>query len=654
MIKRIQRLRPVAHIAIRALFKIVFLVIISLLLTWFLEYRYYMGSGGADEVWKFITSRTLVFLWSALILGTMLLILYGIVGRPFLTVSIASATILIITYIHLEKIALRGAPLLPEDFQLADQAGNLMNFVDVFSIIGLIISVIIIIAVGLILDHFVLPFWRVDSKSCEGDKSLASSKISRLLNNPKGKLILSRLIIVVIGCCGFIATTSFIRNRNGQNYDDVEWLRTQLVAWNQVENYDLNGFLIGFLYNCGKRDLSEPEGYSDSAISDLKNIYQSKKDDDTERTPLKDLDTNIVIILGESFGDPSLTDEYYRYTGGDITPNMHAIQRKYPSGYMYSPEYGGGTANIEFEIISQLSGYWANTVPYTDLVPVLGGITSVANFTKSVADYSTSFIHPYSGNMYKRNLVKPIEGFDDFIDIDDFKNAAHDGNSIYINDLSSYEKVLEVLKESDEKQLVELVTMQNHVPYNSDTYDSYQFSVPDIDNESERKDLEVYLQTLHNADEYLGRFIKELDTLDERTVVLFYGDHSTGLFPRVYWSEDDSVSNLAHLTPYFIYTNFDAVVNAKNDHNGLVDFKYADATWNNLPTTTPNCLTNTLYNVLNLEKPVISYVLDDVCAETPILSSAYLRDQNPSDTSALRAYRLINYDILSGKQYWLK
>ena len=61
-----------------------------------------------------------------------------------------------------------------------------------------------------------------------------------------------------------------------------------------------------------------------------------------------------------------------------------------------------------------------------------------------------------------------------------------------------------------------------------------------------------------------------------------------------------------------------------------------------------------MYNVLNVEKPTFDYLLDAVCKDNPILATAYFSDFGPEETESYHDYELVNYDMLSGKQYWLK
>jgi phosphoglycerol transferase MdoB-like AlkP superfamily enzyme len=91
-----------------------------------------------------------------------------------------------------------------------------------------------------------------------------------------------------------------------------------------------------------------------------------------------------------------------------------------------------------------------------------------------------------------------------------------------------------VLKESDQKQMSGLITMQNHTPYNAENYEKTQFAVTNDDIEDQRKsDIAIYYQSLHNSDQYLGEFIDEINKLDEKVVILFFGDHAAGLFDNV-------------------------------------------------------------------------------------------------------------------------
>ena len=71
-----------------------------------------------------------------------------------------------------------------------------------------------------------------------------------------------------------------------------------------------------------------------------------------------------------------------------------------------------------------------------------------------------------------------------------------------------------------------------------------------------------------------------------------------------------------------------------------------------LPTTSPNCLSNTLLDTLGAKKPAGFYLVEEVCREVPVLSASYLGEGGVEE-EALEKYKLVNYDILGGEKYWV-
>lgn len=455
-------------------------------------------------------------------------------------------------------------------------------------------------------------------------------------------MVAARVVIFLLSTTIFMNITEFARHNSGERYEDVPFLGTTFTAWNQNRNYSENGFILGFLYNLQKLEVSQPDEYTDEYLAQMSEEYSKlAKNSNESRIDPKKEDISLVIILNESFYDPSVEwqgkkfEDYYPHNGGEIMPNLRKIQEKYPSGIMYSTDYGGGTANIEFEALTGLSNYWQNTVPYTAIIPKLDNVSSVASILKEQG-YDTLAIHPFNGGMYKRNISLMKEGFDDFITESEMDYTDHDGNSEYINDRSAYNQTLKALEENDGRQAILLITMQNHTPYNEDTYDELKYSITDeaIDEEHRQK-IATYYQSLHNSDAYLGEFIDSLEKIDKKVAVLYFGDHSAGLFDNVKDNENKQVRDLAQLTPYFVYTNYDAEYQSRH-----------------LPTVSPNCIVNATFNVLNWQKSARYYFLDEVCSTTPILSSSYYVDSELVDSETIKKYRLLIYDILSGKNNW--
>ena len=60
-----------------------------------------------------------------------------------------------------------------------------------------------------------------------------------------------------------------------------------------------------------------------------------------------------------------------------------------------------------------------------------------------------------------------------------------------------------------------------------------------------------------------------------------------------------------------------------------------------------------MLNGLNWKKDSLYYLVDEVCTNEPILTSAYLEGRQIGMSTVLDEYELVTYDILGGKKYWI-
>ena len=620
----------------RIIVRLLILSVAAILITFFLEWRFF--NNNTTRTWTFVTEKFPVFIYNALLIFFLELVVSSPFKTPWTGAGITFAFFIIIAYITTQKQTFRGQPLLPEDFMLADQTGTITKFIDFGSLVRTILAVILVIVLMLILNHLTKRYFET-----------------------KRRLHWFRFAIFVVGVVGFVKYTDFARVHGGDKYEET-FLGSTFIAWNQMWNYEENGFVLGFMYNWSKFKLTAPNGYSEEKMAEIKTNYTSEK---TEKNTLENSDYNIVVILNESFYDPNEIAKYYPIEANkkldknsmgvpvtdDVIPTIRNLietsktSKNHATGKMYTIDYGGGTANIEFEVDTSMSTYFVNTTPFVDLMPRADSVPSIASIAKT-AGYKTIAIHPFNSGMYKRNIALKKEGFDEFIDEETISFKEKDDEREYINDRSAYKEVLKTLENNNEKTLVSLITMQNHAGYdNGYTTKSYLLGdKPEIGEDKnpfsdyEKGQVETYLESLHNSDYYLGEFLDELEKSNEKTVVLFYGDHSPGVFTRVNSAKSAEISQLSYHTPYFVWANFEL----END------------TEEHLETTTPNCLIPTTFSMLNLEKDPYLKLASDVCTETPILAHTYFNNSAPFQSTTLSNYELYAYDILGGNQYFLK
>ncbi len=639
----------------RILTRLFIIIFTSIIIMFFIEWRFF--DNNINRTWQFVGERFLVFSYNVLLLFFIELVVSALFKTPWTGAGITFILAIIFSYISSQKQSFRGQPLLPEDFMLTDQAGTISKFIDMGSLVRMILACLIAFGSVLLLNYLTKHFFDIKDRK----------EPKRFWNK---NLRIFRLTILLIGAICFVKYTEFIRNHNGERAEDIPQLNSQFVAWNQMQNYEDNGFIIGFMYNWSKFEMKAPDGYSEEKIAEIKSLYENTS------TTENIMDYNIIVVLNESFFDPSVISEYYPISannvGGknsmgvpitkDVTPTIRNLikndkkSNNYATGQMYTIDYGGGTANIEYEVDTAMTNYWANTVPFVDLYPHIDYVPSIAQIAKK-AGYKTLAIHPFNSGMYKRNFALPKEGIDGFIDENQISFKDCDDNRQYINDRSAYNETIKAIEDSDKKTFISLVTMQNHAGYGDDGYSSYSYSLGNAPKtgdlrseftEDERKQYEVYLETLHNSDYYLSEFLGKLEKMNEKTVVLWYGDHAPGVIGRVNDSKDKDTRDLSRVTPYFIWANFEL----KNVE--YKDIKRFNQTKTTLPTTTPNCLTNTMLDLLGLEKPDYMKLVNDVCKEVPILAQAYYGSGAPFKSTTLSNYEIFTYDILGGEQYWLK
>lgn len=653
--KALRKKRPMPFF-FRILFSALFLAGLSIILTWYIFWRANLGD--LDKTWNFISEKPLIFSYSSLIIFLAMAVIASITWRVFLTAGLSFAAVSALMYANTEKVASRATPLLPEDLQMADQVGAMTQFVDMAEVTRLVGGIILLLIGATLLDHFARRWIGRDKKQLQWWERFS---------------LIPRVTFTLMSVAALSLAMRPITVHSGTNFSKIEWLDVEFEAWNQTMNYHKNGFVLGFIYNLGSTEVDEPTDYNREHVAEIMAKYEKiKATDDKSRQDLSEVADNIIIVLNESFYDPSLLTSKYPYAGDDLIPNVHAIMKNYLGGYMYSPEYGGGTANVEFEIYTGLTNYWSRTVPYVDILPKFSDIPGIVNYAKQ-SGFETTAIHAYDRSMYKRNLVYQNLGFDTFIDIDDFKHRERETETSYINDRSIYQEALDIINDSEDSQLIGLVTMQNHTWFNC--------GAP-----TDRDEIKILADApyslvasyicLQKSDYYLGEFIDELENLDERTVVLWYGDHAAGAINEFFNSEDKLERDLAHLTPYFVYANFELEdlydrdeVKKINSENG---FDFSDILLSgaenssqrltakklganiSLPTTSPNCLSNTLLDAINAKKPALYYLLGDFCQVEPIFSGSYLGGEDLDSNPTLDDYQLINYDILNGKRYWLE
>jgi hypothetical protein len=233
---------------------------------------------------------------------------------------------------------------------------------------------------------------------------------------------------------------------------------------------------------------------------------------------------DIVVIQSESFFDARRA--YPGLIRDDVLANFDAIKSEAIShGQLKVPAWGANTVRTEFAFLSGMkpSGLGVHQYnPYRKLAAE--GFPTIASYLKSLG-YRTVCVHPYHRNFYNREKVLPMLGFEEFIGIEEFKNAKCDGP--YVGDKAVAEWVAALLRRTSAAPLyVHVITMENHGPLHwerveaADVAATLNNSLP-----SGCQDLVAYARHLRNADAMFGTLRQAMKERSRSSLLCIFGDH---------------------------------------------------------------------------------------------------------------------------------
>lgn len=258
----------------------------------------------------------------------------------------------------------------------------------------------------------------------------------------------------------------------------------------------------------------------------------------------------VIYVLSETYTRPANIPTLK--LDKNPTPHMDEILKNNLSGHMVSAGYGGGTANMEYMADTGMSYSFFNPqlqTPFIQVVPQQKVLPAVSDmFQNKIA------IHPFLPNYYNRPGVFKKLGFQKFYTRDNLEGLSKIENGKYYSDEGAYNNTLSRLsKNKNKSQYIELITMQNHMPYATTEYKhDYHILAPN-ENSTNRRAQESYIQGLHYTDDATWDFLNKLNQNKRPITVVFYGDHWPGIYQFMPPVGNHQIQT--HMTDYFIYQN---------------------------------------------------------------------------------------------------
>ena len=326
---------------------------------------------------------------------------------------------------------------------------------------------------------------------------------------------------------------------------------------NLVDAYDQYGFAACFTATFGSMGVSKPSDYSTEVVTDI--VEEIDEEQPHVFGSEDNLDhPNVIYLQLESLFDVNtvIGAEYSE----DPTPNFNRLSRECPSGELYVPSIGGGTANTEFEMLSGLNidFFGAGEYPYTTILHETTCETIAYNLRAQ--GYSATALHNHTGTFYGRNEVYSRLGFDHFVSLEYMPYVTYTEVG-WAQDGIMADEIMKALKASDERDFIMAITVESHGKYDENyTYHSGDPEILQLPEQINPNRFASYLHLIHETDAFLGKLIDRLEKFDEPTVCVIYGDH----LPSLDLTADVLTTNNLYASRYIIWNNYGAEFEAPN------------------------------------------------------------------------------------------
>ena len=594
---------------------IFYLLLWSILMLIMMQVIYFFPNLDVTMTW-IAHHVNLMFLASTIILGVSVLF-FCFFNNLILAISLSSLVMLIVAIANYYKMLVVGEPIYPSDLSMISNIDEIIGYVKNLLSPTLIIGLIVVITLLAVLSFICRKGFKLTMKL--------------------------RVIFFAI----FVAYLASIFYYEKSPLKPLVNSTVYFTKWNQVNNYQQNGFLFGFITNLQNDLMIKNDHYTEANLQEIMDYYTKKAEDYNQSADLSQ-QPNIITIVSESLSDPTVFNQLT--FSEDPLPNLRQYLETYSSGHFLSPFKGNRTANVEFEYLVGFTNslLLEGTIPFQQALSSKPEIPSFISFMDQLG-YTSVAIHPNNAAFYKRSQVYPALGFDEFLSIDKMKHLDYIDSQRYVSDQSVFDELYAELEAADRPIFAYGLTMANHIAIFDKKFGENTIEVLDANGEH-NTEMETYAEGLKQTDLALKEFITKIENYDEPTLVIFFGDHLINFQSDIHeqhgYIEKDTDALRAKLffeTPLLIMSNMD-------------DFQIE-----NIDDVSPIFIAPLILRELNLPLSPFYVFLLDLYEEFSVLHNNFKLDANQNQVDELTEHQeqlllileLIQYDILEGKEYTL-
>lgn len=545
---------------------------------------------------------------------------------PLLIIGLLDFALCIACYF---KKSYRSEPLYPWDLSLAGTAAKIADEVELIPTASMIMAVLFLLFgfAGLLAVRLIF----IRKKILRFHRKTARRRRQIALQIGASALVLVCYVLFVLN-----------------NTVIMEFFGITESAFRQNQASKRNGFVQSFVMNTKYIFPQKPEDYHEESVTRAASEIRGYRNQSTGS-----IRPNLIFLMSESYADISLCENVT--FEDDIFACTDYLKKNYISGQLLGQQYGGGTCNTEFEV---LTGYAMNYLP-SGCTPYQQYFNKQQpTFVSFVRDmgYSTVAIHSYGKRFWNRDIAYPNMGFDVFLAEDSFENPLRRRGLIKDDELVN--KIIEQYEAnlpSGKPFFNFSVSMQNHGSFTDGQYlKNYRAKLScSALTEEQEGILITYATGIRDANTALEHLIDYFSQVNEPTVICMFGDHLGSLggsdeiyIKSGYMNDPESSAEDArkkYSTPFFIWDNYTSMHFTAN-HMSFYQLIPSICRWYDLDRPAffdylleqQNYLRGVSFDIYLDEQGVACYDIED---------AAKAQQQK---------HYLFQYDLLFGKRYGLE
>lgn len=498
------------------------------------------------EVIANINRNFLIFVLNFIPVLVILSVFYLLTNNVFYSAAFVLTIFEAASIINRYKIFYRDDPFVPMDFSIGTEALNVMTKMDMK------IDPLFVI---LIFVSFAILF------------------LSGLFVKSKKIHLLIRASFLTVFLAAAVLLNIYVYKPN-TIYNKIHTIGPQYYV---TGNFNTKGFVYCFLHSMNIYSMDTPAHYSRSYAEKLPSKYSGPIKNEPAVKP------HIIMIMSEAFSDITNHDSMVFDVENDPLHNFKKLSEESLKGYIIVPNFGGGTANTEYDVLTGFMTQNLSKTPTSAFRLVRKEINSLPRFfTRN--GYNTSFLHPGESWFYNRKNVYNYFGINEQIFIDSFKKP-QDYKGSLVSDKAFTDKVIthftNYLESNNGKPLFNYsVSIENHMPYRKGKFGNTKIQAVRTKMQLTPKASELlsnYVEGVRDADKELARLVDFFRQSGEPIILAFFGDHLPNLGENylVYNELGYEINEKVSLEQMMNHNRVPFIIWANDEARKIMDFNNA-------------------------------------------------------------------------------